>query len=57
LKQKVIKEIKFPSESAILRGLLFLPEAQKMKLPIIIMVHETSATVYMAADRYSSTFD
>lgn len=52
----MIEEIEFPSEGAILRGLLFLPERQKMKPPIVIMAHGTSATVYMVADRYAEIF-
>jgi dienelactone hydrolase len=41
----MIKKVEFPSEGAILRGLLFLPEAQAHKPPVIIMAHGTSAGV------------
>lgn len=52
----MIKEVEFPSEGAVLRGLLFLPEAQAHKSPVIIMAHGTSATVSMVADRYAESF-
>jgi pimeloyl-ACP methyl ester carboxylesterase len=52
----VIKEIEFPSEEATLRGLLFLPEAQTKRSPVVIMAHGTSATVYMVADKYAEAF-
>ena len=52
----MIKGVEFPSEGAILRGLLFLPEAQAHKPPVIIMAHGTSATVSMVADRYTESF-
>jgi len=52
----VIKEIEFPSQGATLRGLLFLPEARPGKLPLVIMAHGTSATVFMVADRYAQAF-
>ena len=52
----MIKEVEFPSEGATLRGLLFLPEAQTRRLPLIIMVHGTSATVTMVADKYAGVF-
>jgi pimeloyl-ACP methyl ester carboxylesterase len=50
------KEVAFPSEGAILQGLLFLPEVQAHKPPVIIMAHGTSATVSMVADRYAECF-
>jgi pimeloyl-ACP methyl ester carboxylesterase len=52
----MIKEIEFPSEGATLRGLLFLPETQRKKQPVVIMAHGTSATVYMVADKYAEAF-
>ena len=52
----MIKEVEFASEGAILRGLLFLPEARAHKPPVIIMAHGTSATVSMVADRYAASF-
>jgi uncharacterized protein len=52
----VIKQVEFPSEGAMLRGLLFLPESQPEKPPIVIMAHGTSATVHMVADRYAEAF-
>ena len=52
----MIKEIEFPSEGATLRGLLFLPELQTKRPPVVIMAHGTSATVYMTADKYAEAF-
>jgi pimeloyl-ACP methyl ester carboxylesterase len=52
----MIKEVEFPSEGATLRGLLFLPEAPRGKLPLVIMAHGTSATVFMVADKYAQAF-
>jgi uncharacterized protein len=52
----MIKEVEFPSEGAIIRGLLFLPDAPPDKLPLVIMAHGTSATVYMVADKYADAF-
>ena len=52
----MIKEIEFPSQGATLRGLLFLPEARPGKVPLVIMAHGTSATVFMVADRYAQVF-
>ncbi len=52
----MIKEVEFPSEGATLRGLLFLPETQSKKLPLVIMAHGTSATIYMVADKYAEVF-
>jgi pimeloyl-ACP methyl ester carboxylesterase len=53
---KMIKEIEFPSEGATLRGLMFLPEKETEKLPIVVMAHGTSATIYMTADKYAEKF-
>lgn len=50
------REVEFPSEGAMLRGLLFLPETKSRKPPVIIMAHGTSATVRMVADRYAEAF-
>lgn len=52
----MIKEVGFPSEGATLRGLLFLPESQTKRLPVVIMAHGTSATVYMVVDKYAEAF-
>jgi pimeloyl-ACP methyl ester carboxylesterase len=52
----LIKEVTFQSEGATLRGLLFLPERQTKKPPVVIMAHGTSATVYMVADKYAEVF-
>ena len=52
----MIKEVEFPSEGATLRGLLFLPETQTKKPPVVIMAHGTSATVYMVANKYADAF-
>ncbi len=52
----MIKEVEFPSEGAMLRGLLFLPETRTRTPPVIIMAHGTSATVYMVANRYAEAF-
>jgi pimeloyl-ACP methyl ester carboxylesterase len=52
----MIKEVEFPSEGATIRGLLFLPENLSSKLPIVIMTHGTSATVYMVTDKYADAF-
>jgi pimeloyl-ACP methyl ester carboxylesterase len=52
----MIKEVEFPSEGAMLRGLLLMPESQTKKLPIVIMAHGTTATVTMVADKYAQVF-
>lgn len=52
----MIKQIEFQSENATIRGLLFLPEIQSKKLPLIIMAHGTSATVFMVTDKYAEVF-
>ena len=52
----MIKEVEYPSEGAIIRGLLFLPDVPPGKLPLVIMAHGTSATVYMVADTYADAF-
>ena len=52
----MIKEVEFPSEGAMLRGLLFLPESESRRRPVVIMAHGTSATVYMVADKYAEAF-
>src|SRR5680860_1208940 len=54
--RSMIKEVEFPSEGAMLRGLLFLPESQTKRPPLVIMAHGTSATVYMVADKYAEAF-
>jgi pimeloyl-ACP methyl ester carboxylesterase len=52
----MIKEVEFPSEGATLRGLLFLPESQTKRPPLVIMAHGTSATVTMVVDKYAEAF-
>ena len=52
----MIKEIGFPFEGATARGLLFLPESQGKRPPVVIMTHGTSATMYMVADKYAEAF-
>jgi pimeloyl-ACP methyl ester carboxylesterase len=52
----MIKEVEFPSEGATLRGMLFLPKAQKQKPPVVVMAHGISATVHMVADKYAEAF-
>jgi pimeloyl-ACP methyl ester carboxylesterase len=52
----MIKEVEFLSEGAMLRGLLFLPESQSKRPPLVIMAHGTSATVTMVADKYAEAF-
>ena len=52
----MIKEVEFPSEGVMLRGLLFLPESQTRKPPLVIMAHGTTATVYMVVDKYAEAF-
>jgi len=52
----MIKEVEFPSEGATLRGMLFLPEAQKQRPPVVVMAHGISATVHMVADKYAEAF-
>jgi alpha-beta hydrolase superfamily lysophospholipase len=52
----MIKEVEFPSEGVTLRGLLFLPESQTRRPPLVIMAHGTSATVTMVADKYAEAF-
>lgn len=52
----MIKHIEFPSEGATLRGLLFLPDSQTTRLPLVIMAHGTSATVTMVTDQYAQAF-
>ncbi len=52
----MIKDVEFPSEGATLRGLLFLPESQTRRPPVVIMAHGTSATVTMVADNYAEAF-
>jgi pimeloyl-ACP methyl ester carboxylesterase len=52
----MIKEVEFPSEGAMLRGLLFLPESHTERTPVVIMAHGTTGTVYMVADKYAKAF-
>jgi len=49
--------VEFPSEDAILRGRLYLPEVRSGQLPIIVMAHGYSATINgMTADRYAERY-
>src|SRR6188474_1175105 len=50
------RQVEFPSEGALLRGLLFLPEAPARRPPVVIMAHGTSATMTMVADKYAEAF-
>ncbi|MGB3716941.1 MAG: alpha/beta fold hydrolase, partial [Candidatus Promineifilaceae bacterium] len=52
----MIKEVEFPSEGVMLRGLFFLPESHSDRSPVVIMAHGTSTTIYMVADKYAETF-
>ena len=52
----MIEKVEFPSEGATLRGLLFLPESQTKRPPVVFMAHGTSATMYMAVDKYAEAF-
>jgi hypothetical protein len=52
----MIKEVEFPSEGATLRGMLFLPESQTRRPPLVIMTAGTTGTVYMVFDKYAEAF-
>ena len=52
----MITEVEFPSQGAMLRGLLFLPELQAKKPPLVIMSHGTTATITMVTDKYAESF-
>ncbi len=54
--ETMIEKVEFPSENAMLRGLLFHPDKGTSKSSVIIMAHGTSATVYMVADKYAEAF-
>jgi dienelactone hydrolase len=51
----VIDEVEFPSEGALLRGLLFRPDGPGSP-PIVIMAHGFSATIRMVIDNYAEVF-
>lgn len=51
----MIEPIEFRSEQAIIRGLLFRPDAGP-EAPVVIMAHGTSATIHMVADEYAEVF-
>ncbi|MDP8930422.1 MAG: hypothetical protein M3O70_18110 [Actinomycetota bacterium] len=51
----MIDEVEFASEDAVLRGLLFRPDAEA-RPPVVIMAHGTSATIHMVADEYAEVF-
>jgi dienelactone hydrolase len=49
--------VEFPSDDAILRGRLFLPDAAEGRSPVVVMTHGFSATIDgMVADRYAEVF-
>jgi dienelactone hydrolase len=50
---RAVVEVEFPSEGAVLRGLLFVPEEHTARVPAVVMAHGTSATVRMVADKYA----
>jgi alpha-beta hydrolase superfamily lysophospholipase len=52
----MITEVEFPSQGAMLRGLLFLPELQAKKPPLVIMSHGTTATITMVTDKFAESF-
>ena len=52
----MITEVEFPSQGAMLRGLLFLPELQAKRPPLVIMSHGTTATITMVIDKYAESF-
>ena len=52
----MIKEVEFTSEGVALRGLLYLPETQSRRSPVVIMAHGFSATVTMVTDKYAEAF-
>lgn len=47
--------VEFPSEGAVLRGLVFRPDVGTPP-PVVIMAHGTSATIRMVADDYAEVF-
>jgi hypothetical protein len=49
------ERVEFPSQGAMLRGLLFRPDAQG-RPPVVVMAHGTSATIRMVADEYAEVF-
>ncbi|MFS4466978.1 alpha/beta hydrolase [Maribacter sp. 2210JD10-5] len=54
---KTYKNIEFPSVGAILKGRLYLPKNNNIKLPLVIMAHGLSATINsMVADKYAEEF-
>ncbi len=51
------KNIEFPSEGVTLKGRLYLPISDHIKLPLVIMAHGFSATINgMVADKYAEEF-
>ena len=51
----MIEDIEFQSEGAMLRGLLFRPDAGA-EPPVVIMAHGITATIHMVADEYAEIF-
>ncbi|MGE5639538.1 MAG: alpha/beta hydrolase [Clostridia bacterium] len=48
--------VSFPSEGAILRGLLITAEGHNGRRPLVVMAHGTSATIHMVAIQYARVF-
>lgn len=48
----MIEHVEFPSQGALLRGLLLCPDSVAQP-PVVIMAHGTSATIRMVADEYA----
>jgi uncharacterized protein len=48
--------VEFPSEGAILKGRLYLPDEGPGAAPVVVMAHGTSATVPMVMDKYAEVF-
>ncbi|MCB1807438.1 MAG: hypothetical protein KDJ99_20495 [Candidatus Competibacteraceae bacterium] len=50
------RPVSFPSEGALLKGVLITPAEARQRLPTIIMAHGTSATFPMVAIEYARVF-
>jgi uncharacterized protein len=48
--------LEFPSEGAVLRGILYEALTGDPPFPLVVMAHGTSATIPMVADRYAEVF-
>jgi len=54
---KLYRDIEFESQEAILRGRLYLPDANSKQLPVVIMAHGFTTTINgMTADKYAEAF-